>query len=63
MLGLGWEGQGMSAACWGPDTDSGKGWSLRKIHKTKCGEMATEQKLFVNHRLRQRVKATQHQSE
>lgn len=63
MLGLGWEGQGMSAACWGPDTDSGKGWSLLKIHKTKCGEMAAEQKPFVNHRLHQRVKATQHQSE
>lgn len=34
MLGLGWEGQGMSAACWGPDTDSGKGWSLLKIDHT-----------------------------
>lgn len=63
VLGLGWEGQGMSAACWGPDTDSGKGSSLLKIHKTKCGEMAAEQKPFVNRRLHQRVKATQHQSE
>lgn len=59
----GWGGQGVSAVCWGPDTDSGKGWSLLKIHKNKCGETATEQKGFVNHGSRQRVKATQHQSE
>lgn len=36
----------MSAVCWGPDTDLGKGWSLLKIHKNKCGETATEQKGF-----------------
>ena len=37
-------GQGVSAVCWGPDTDSGKGRSLLKIHKDKCRETATEQK-------------------
>lgn len=47
----------MSAACWGPDTNSVKGCSLLKIHKARCRGMATEEMPVASHRLFSTVKA------
>ena len=60
----GWGGQGVSAICWGPLTlTREKAGVCSRSTRISVGKRPLSKKPLVNHGSRQRVKATQHQSE